>query len=340
MHTLRASRRRGLTRTTRRAAAVAAAATLSMTASGCMTVHGEREVIPSLTKAEARVALKKFVSAYNASDAKYDPALDAAVVTGPLGAINQAGLRAKRTNYPDGNPNHTDLKLTDPQFIIPKMAGWPKFWAVEADSNRDRDDDPKLDNSWLLVFVRNSAGAAWQAAYLNVVTPGDMPRLTTDKEGLARAVKPGDASLTVAPKDLSKAYVSYLGKGGDDFAPGAQTTGWRETREKNASRPGRATQYVDQPLTDGPYAPVALRTEDGGALVFFTTHHYEKQTASKGLNLTISTDVKALMTGDAKQSVTLESVSNQVVVDPPRSAGSPQVRFLSRIEGLTGAKGE
>ena len=46
--------------------------------------------------------------------------------------------------------------------------------------------------------------------------------------------------------------------------------------------------------------------------------------------------IKALMTGEVKQSLTLEFVSNQAVLDPPKG----QVKVLSRVEGLTGAKGE
>ncbi|GAA4958580.1 hypothetical protein GCM10023238_26730 [Streptomyces heliomycini] len=41
-----------------------------------------------------------------------------------------------------------------------------------------------------------------------------------------------------------------------------------------SSRPGCATQYIDEPLTNGDYAPLALRSKDGGALVFFATRHF------------------------------------------------------------------
>ncbi|MFJ6566840.1 hypothetical protein ACIQNU_05435 [Streptomyces sp. NPDC091292] len=321
-------------------ATAAALTVLSLTASGCVTVHGEREVLPAATKAEAARALKDFTAAYNAADKALDPALDADRVTGPLGAINQAGLTARRASNPDGNPNHVPLTLTDARFTIPKQAGWPKFFLADTDSNRDRDDDPKLDNRWVLIFTRTGPDEVWQAAYLTVMAPDKVPEFRLDKDGLARPVPVDSPELSLAPKDLSKAYATYLQDGGDAFAPGTHTSAWREQRLKNASRPGLARQYVDRPMVSGAYAPLALRTKDGGALVFFSTHHYEKQTAAKGLNLTIDPDVKALMTGDAKQSVTLERVSNQAVLDPTRTATDSKVQFLSRIQGLTGAKGE
>jgi hypothetical protein len=86
---------------------------------------------------------------------------------------------------------------------------------------------------------------------------------------------------------------------------------------------------------------VGLRTTDGGALVFFTTRHFQKQTAAQGVPINVTNaDVKALMTGDPNQSLTLESISNQAVLDPPKTATNQQVEFLGRIQGLTAARGE
>ncbi|WP_308293168.1 hypothetical protein [Streptomyces sp. TS71-3] len=304
-----------------------------------MTVHGEREVIPSATRADASGALKAFVTAYNKADKAYDPALDADRVTGALGAINQAGLKAKHVNNPQGNPDHTDLELTDPHYTIPKMAGWPKFFVVEADTNGDQDGDPAQDSSWLLVFTRSGPHALWQASYLTVLAPSRVPEFAVGKDGLAEAVKSDAPDLATAPGQLSKAYTTYLQQGGDGFAPGAQTSGWRAQREKDASRPGVSRQYIDQPVADGDFAPVGLRTKDGGAVIFFASRHYEKETAAKTLTLNVPPDVKALTTGDVKQSITLERISNQMVLDP-KKGGDAQIRILSRIQGLTAAKGE
>ena len=53
-----------------------------LTASGCVVVHGEREVVPAATRAEAARALKDFTTAYNTADKAYDRSLDADQVTG------------------------------------------------------------------------------------------------------------------------------------------------------------------------------------------------------------------------------------------------------------------
>ena len=67
--------------------ATAATAVLSLAASGCVTVHGELAVVPSVKRSEAAQALTGFVDAYNAADKAYDPALDQGRVSGALGQI-------------------------------------------------------------------------------------------------------------------------------------------------------------------------------------------------------------------------------------------------------------
>ncbi|MGW3624178.1 hypothetical protein [Streptomyces sp. NPDC000880] len=312
---------------------------LCLTASGCVTVHGELEVVPSATKSEAAQALKDFTDAYNEADKAYDPALDAAHVTGALGAINQAGLKARSVNYPDGNPQHVPLELTDAKFTIPKKAGWPRFFLADVDSNRDQDKGA-LDNRWVLVFVRNGADQLWEAAYLTILSPSRIPALKTDKDGWAEPVAPDSAALAVAPRDLSEEYSSYMQNGTPaHFKDGPHTSGWRASRQKDSNLPGMSTQYIDQPLDSDDFAPLGLVTEDGNALVFFAVRNYERQTAAKGVRLQVTPDVKALLTGEVKSTVTKERVSSQAVTVPTGAGGSGKVDVLGRLTGLTSAKG-
>ncbi|MFM9369838.1 hypothetical protein [Streptomyces sp. Da 82-17] len=322
----------------RPAAAAAAVTVLSVTASGCVTVHGEREILPAATKAEAARALKDFTKAYNKAEAEADPAKDAKVVTGPFGAINQAGLKARAERKKDGDeqPPSAPLKLTDAKFTIPKQAGWPRWFVADTDSNKDRNGSFR----WVMVFTRDGIDLPWEASYLAFVPPAKMPEFKKDKDGFAEPVDVDDPKLAVAPQKLSKEYASYLKAGGETFQAGPYTSTWRTQREKAAKRLGLATQYIDEPQNSGDFAPVGLRTENGGALVFFSTRHFEKRTAAEGLNLRIGPDVRALMTGDAKSAVTLEYAAGQTVVVPPKGASTSQVQVLNRVQGLTGAKGE
>ncbi|GAB2840836.1 hypothetical protein GCM10027074_04010 [Streptomyces deserti] len=295
-------------------------------------VHGEREVLPATTRAEAARALQQFTTAYNKADKAYDGSLDADHTTGALADIDGARLKAGKANNPGGNPNHTPLKLTDARFTIPKKAGWPRWFVADAAGNKGG------QARWLLVFTRGGLDETWQVAYLTLVAPDDVPQFKTDQDGWAEAVPANSTELAVPPGDLSQDYATYLKDGGDTFAAGSHTSGWRQLREK-ATRPGLATQYIDEPLTNGAYAPLAVRTKDGGALVFFTTRHYEKQTAAPGTSVpTPNKDVLALTKGEIKQSLTMEFVSNEVALTPRKGGG--KVSILGRIQGLTSARGE
>ncbi|MGC9541149.1 hypothetical protein [Streptomyces sp. UG1] len=329
------SRDRGPRRLRRldRSALVAASMTaLSLTASGCVVVHGEREILPSATKAEAAKALQQFTAAYNEADKEYDSSLDADHVTGALGDIDAARLKASKAISPGGNAKHTPLKLSDVTYTIPKKAGWPRWFVADAAGN-------KFGSArWLLVFTRGGLEEPWEAAYLTLVAPDDVPKFKTDKDGWAEAVPANSTELAVPPGDLSKAYAGYLKDGGDTFAPGRHTSEWRADREKDAKRPGLVSQFIDEPLTEGDYAPVALRTTDGGAMVFFTTRYYEKRTAYAGTEVpSPGKAVEALTTGEIKQSLTMEIISNEVALDPK---GSGKVEVIGRTQGLTSAKGE
>ncbi|MFC9547566.1 hypothetical protein ACF1DW_02215 [Streptomyces sp. NPDC014603] len=308
---------------------------LSMTAGGCVVVHGEREVRPATTADEAAKALQDFTTAYNRADKAYDGSLDAEYTTGALADIDAARLKAGRTNNPQGNPRHTPLELSDARFTIPKKAGWPRWFVADAAGNKGG------QNRWLLVFTRDGVDDTWEAAYLTLVPPDAVPEFKTDADGWAEPVPANSTDLAVPPGELGRTYATYLKDGGDAFEEGPHTSGWRAVRSKQSARPGLATQYIDESVTNGDYAPLALRTRDGGALVFFTTRHFEKQTAAAGTSVpTPNKDVLALTTGDIGQSLTMEFLSNGAALTPASGAASDAVRILGRTQGLTSAKGE
>ncbi|WP_069811691.1 hypothetical protein [Streptomyces sp. TP-A0874] len=310
-------------------------ATVLLTLTGCMTVHGEREVIPATSEAEAARVLKKFNDGYNEANRELDSGVSSRYSTGALDTISQADIKAARAEHPDGRPNYSDLKLSDARYVIPKQAGWPKFFVADTKSNRD-------GNRWLFVFVRNGADAPWKASYLSILSQEKVPEFATDKDGWAEPVANDSAAgLRIAPGKLSKAYTDFLQTGeGDLFEEGRATTGQREDRDKYRKTPKYWTQYADQPANPPRYAPVALRTEDGGALVFFAAHHTQKQTMAEGYRIGKINDRKAeaLLTGEANKSLTVARISESAVKVPLKGDGGG-ILFLNRLEGLTAVKG-
>lgn len=308
-----------------------------------MTVHGEREIIPSVSRAEAPKVLERFTEGYNEAYRKLDPAAVERVETGALAEIGKADLAAQRAATPDGNPGYPALTLADARFTIPRMAGWPKFFVADARSNRDK-------NRWFVVFTRAAAKEPWKAAYLSILSDHEIPKFATDKDGWAEPVPatggPDGTSgaatgLRMDPTAVSTAYTDYLRTGrGQVFAPGKATSALREDRGKRVRTPNYWTEFIDTPERAPAFPSFALRTDDGGALVFFTAHHREKRTMAKGLRPTLTERrTKALLSGDLKSAVTFVRVSESAVKVPAKSADR-RVVFLNRIESLTAAKGE
>ncbi|MFE7837390.1 hypothetical protein ACFU53_15540 [Streptomyces sp. NPDC057474] len=309
---------------------------LSLTASGCVVVRGDLEIVPTATQGEAARALTDFTTAYNKADKAYDQSQDASRVTGALADIDGGKLRSGAKINPSGNPNHVALKLADVKYTIPEKAAWPRWFVADATANKGNATD-----RWLFVFTRDGLTDLWEVSFLTIVAAEDMPEFKKDENGHAQVVTPDDPELSVTPAELPDKYVTYLKEDSALFADGPYTSAERAERQQNAAKPGLARQYIDEALTNGDYAPVGLRTTDGGALVFFTSRHYQKQTAAQGVDIPVNdAAVRALMTGEPVESLTLEFVNNQAVLDPAKTESDQQVRFLSQVGGLTGAKGE
>jgi hypothetical protein len=83
---------------------------------------------------------------------------------------------------------------------------------------------------------------------------------------------------------------------------------------------------------------MALRTADGGALVFFATLDQTRITLRSGTKASVDQDTRELMTGTLTSALTLSRESGQVAVVP--AAGKGAVRVLDRNLGLVAAKAE
>lgn len=310
------------------------ATALAMVASlsGCITVHGEEAIVPALTEKEAAAALDRYVETRNDAFRDLDPERNSTVENGPFGAIDSAILTVLE-GLGEGSAGQP-LKLSQPRFLIPQQAGWPKFFVVNAQSNQNNDEQ------WLLVFTRDSIDEQWSASYLAVLASRDELTFREDNDGYLEEVPLTDSGLAVDPADLSKAYTDYLSGGEGPFAAGAHTTELLAERQEQGSFPQFDVQYQDLPENEGDFAPVALRTKDGGALVLFSSRHLEKKTMAPGAPLNVPADVQELLPdGDTpEESLTLERVAMMAALVPE---GDGQVEIRERGgAGVVSAEGE
>jgi hypothetical protein len=313
----------------------AAATALAVPLTGCVTVHGERADIASVQPAEAARVLARFAEVSNEATKTYDESLIDATESGALGDTDRAGLRANHINHPEGNGSFAPLVFSGARFLIPKQRGWPKFFVADTATNRG-------DTRWLLVFRRFAAGDPWKASFLAVVAKDALPALAADEDGHVLPLPVAGTDLLVQPGRLSGAYASYLQRaaGAPPFADGPATSELLAGRDKNRRTANSVTQYADQPADGGDFTPVALRTRDGGALVFFAGRHQTRATYRAGYRLTIDQDTQALMDGTPRTSVTLSRVGQQAVTVPAAGGGpGAKVTVISRLVGLVAAAG-
>lgn len=313
----------------RRAAALVALTVF--TAAGCVMVHGEDALVPSIDKAGAAQVLADFNTKNNQANKDLDTALNGQIETGVLAGIDQATLKVKSAKQPNGNKGYHPLKLTNTRFLIPQLRGWPKWFIADTANNRDK-------NRWLIAFNRYSASDPWKASYLLVLEPDELPDFAFDEQGHAKAVSVDDKGLSITPGDLSAQYAAYLSDGKSRaFADGEYTNKLRALREKQKHTAQYVTQYVDQPAaSDSP--PIALRTTDGGALVLFASRHTWKVTVAQGIPLQVTDAyIETLMSGTPKRSVTTTRVAEQAALAPK---GAGKISILNRIEGIIAAHGQ
>jgi hypothetical protein len=316
-----------------RRAAAAVVVPVLLAASGCVTVHGETALVPAVDRAQAPKVLERFVTVTNRANRELDPELNATVETGVLGAMDEATLKVRRAKKPEGDPGYRPLELSDTRYLVPQLRGWPKWFVADTANNRG-------DDRWLLTFTRGGADEQWRASYLLVLPEDGMPSFATDEDGYAQAVAPDATGLAVPPGRLAAAYTAYLKDGEPEgsFADGPQTSQLRAAREKEKKTTRYVTLFVDEAAKEEEFAPVALRTSDGGALVLFTSRHSWQVVYAQGVPLPRADEyTETLMTGTPKRAVTRTALAEQAALVPE---GGGEVRIVSRIMGIVAARGE
>ncbi|ARF55045.1 hypothetical protein [Streptomyces gilvosporeus] len=303
-----------------------------------MTVHGEREKLPAVTKADATKALSRFADGFNKIRRTLDPSLSPKYEAGAMLALDQAKVKAAHGLHPQGSPNVQPVTFQDAHFAIPKQTGWPRSFLADVRTNIKFGSGDYI--RWYLVFGRDSIDAPWRVTYQATFPNNQAPELALD-HGFAEAVPAGGASgLAADPGTLSASYADYLNSGkGEVFASGANTDGWRQKRIKDANGVGARILYEDSPAG---FPPVALRTKDGGALVFFATYYHQQKTVSSGMIITVGPDLRGILQGPMKKKTTQMAISNistQAVKVPPKSAGG-KVEFLYRVDAKTALKAQ
>ncbi|MQA97285.1 MAG: hypothetical protein GEV11_22570 [Streptosporangiales bacterium] len=243
-----------------------ALACATLLASGCSAI---KEVAQSaMSDEEARSVATEYVTAFNAAAPAYDIGAVKRIETGSLLEGREAEFKVLEKN---------DYKFTErrvmKEVMVPMMSNYPKWFAAPVRSKVPGESGEYED---LMIFVQEKEGAPWLAASSATVDP-------EVEEVLGSAVKPetvpevadaNDGGLVMPPAKLPAAHAHAIRYGAkspqtDRFSGSQDTTDEYKllmeahTFFKKSRWAGKTT------VSAAPHPSYALRTQSGGALVFY-----------------------------------------------------------------------
>ncbi|GAA2084447.1 hypothetical protein [Actinomadura alba] len=302
--------------------------------SGAGVGPGAPSPAPQLTLSEAREVLNKYESTNNQANKALDDKLLASAETGAQLDMDTAGYKLRRAT----KQKYTQFTYTKPSFYIPKLTAHPRWFAVGATSRAERTGSRegngrqrRAEQQHALLFVQDKAGAPWRLAADPYPTAGPLGGVAVDKNGYATSVPPGDARLALSPSKVGAAHAALLTSGPKSPAaagigPGPHTTQAYAALERATgqfSKVGVGLTSLFAPST----APVyALRTTDGGALVWYVLQQNERYTAKKPGAISITGDLVGLAPpGNVKDRLDTTVLVQYLSKVPPKDKGSVDV---------------
>ncbi|MET9634692.1 hypothetical protein ABZX92_45360 [Lentzea sp. NPDC006480] len=237
---------------------------LVVASTGCGA--GETVVVtdkaPALSNVDAQSVIAAYDRGNNQANSALDPAMLAEIEAPPLRTTSEAALRIAK-KLAKTVPLITS---NDTRFLVPADANW--FVVM---SNRVRGGVPSPRPTYTL-FTRGDNGK-WLATY-SLLTTEDVPPADMNSAAAASAVV-DFADLLIPPADLGKQLLEHYTRGlagKDSFARSVAlddqlTNGYVVGQQVMAGR-GYSLQRTLAPAS---HPIFALRTNDGGALVFSAT---------------------------------------------------------------------
>jgi hypothetical protein len=344
-----------------RRALVAACAAIALPAASaiaaCGSASGQHSSGPAaapsvITKQQAQQALSQYTATNNRSNQARDASLLATYEGGSSYQIDRGQYRWTKVTDP-ANHAYTQISYLNPVFYIPQQLHYPAWFAARVYSQdaKKPQSGPAAQYQYL-VFTRSSASAKWMAVLEPGVVSGSgsPPQVATDANGYAQTVTAADAQrLAAAPAKLPAMDVSYLNYGTYQqmtkqlqqarglkpkaqakpvtFANGqANLVDLHDESFWSKSMPQGSSQSVLHATTSDPV--YALRTTDGGALVFYDlTADLTLGAPYGGMMGMITIRVPGFLNGKEKPqaSFSIHYGEQFAVYEPPGRPASPRV---------------
>ncbi|MCO6005962.1 hypothetical protein NE236_13295 [Actinoallomurus purpureus] len=261
---------------------------------------------PAVTKDRAAQLLAHYQSVNNRANGTSDEKLLATVETGAQLDMDRAEYRRRAA----AGEKYAPFAYTGPAYYIPRQTGFPKWFAVTAATGKMRH---------ALVFAQERPGGPW------LLTADPFPIATIsgialDKDGYATAVAPDDTKTAPAPGKVAAVHAANLSRGTSGIAPGPYTTQAHDALVKAESALKRRGVRLTSDFRPDRQQAFALRTTDGGALVWYVVRQSETYELAKPGVIGSGGDLAGLIDGKVRHHLATTALTQYLAVVPPQGA--------------------
>jgi hypothetical protein len=292
---------------------------------------------PPLTTAEAQQVLAGYTTVNDKANAKRSDALLATIEAGSSYAID-AGIY--QMQQAAGSAPFPPFSAAQATYYIPRAepAAGPRWFVVQV-ANAFTSDPAKVTSAEYLLFTQPAPGGPWQDAIEPYLLSGaSAPQVAVGSDGLATALGPAAATVTVAPGQLPAATAASLdGTGGGQGAvmtPG-NLADRADQRTWQAAVQGGQVSDAHSPAAGADGQEFALLTANGGALVFYTDAAQVTITPPAGAQLQL-TIPGFYSPGQPLAQARVSYLEQFAAYDPPAAAGAVP-RVVADYSAITGA---
>ncbi|MFG1699210.1 hypothetical protein [Nonomuraea sp. NPDC049309] len=286
----------------------------------------------------AQAVIDEYIDRNNKANKALDEKLLATYEGGSSFDIDKADyLSARKLGAKAGD--YKPFEYVKATFVAPASKRW--FLAT---AYSKRENKTAKDPTYLLFAHQDGA---WKQVYSPDISEalgaGDLPTIKTDASGAATEVDQADGTgLLMSPAQFAKNYAVHLtGKGSNAaksrFASDPLTTEAAKSRA-NMRQFARVTEHAAQAKE---YPTYALRTADGGALVFTTfarTTVYDVHQSTQ--RFYVYRKNSGLLPGKYYKYMKVGELLQVAAHIPPKSASPAQVQVIGSYYGMVAGRGE
>jgi hypothetical protein len=245
------------------------AAVLLLSVQGCGTTADATTAAAGPNPADALKVFNSYVTANKVAVANRDQLLaESLTSSAQFDVLSSQYDVAASTGVPVTNPDYGK-----PTLYVPKLTTYPQWFLAAAPEYPAHGGQPRTA---VLVFDRPEASSPWALdGTVQLASNASALNVAVDQNGYATALPTTDPSLEFPPDEVGATHASVVDEGPSSpaakvVAAGPQTTGIYHTNAAYAAkiRPGHWLYTWQMEGTSYPF--FALRTTDGGAVVFYT----------------------------------------------------------------------